>query len=102
MMGKEGVLSTFRGASSGSDIAVIEGVMGLFDSVESTSDAGSTVEIAKWLGAPAQLQFAFDAVRFEIERRIISLAVTQTPYSNLHADTHASRRVRPPSSARPL
>jgi cobyrinic acid a,c-diamide synthase len=55
MMGKEGVLSTFLEASSGSDIAVIEGVMGLFDGVEPTSDAGSTAEIAKWLGAPVIL-----------------------------------------------
>jgi cobyrinic acid a,c-diamide synthase len=55
MMGREGVLSTFQSASSGSDIAVIEGVMGLFDGVVSTSDAGSTAEIAKWLGAPVVL-----------------------------------------------
>ncbi len=55
MMGREGVLATFQSASSGSDIAVIEGVMGLFDGVVSTSDAGSTAEIAKWLGAPVVL-----------------------------------------------
>jgi cobyrinic acid a,c-diamide synthase len=34
---------------------VIEGVMGLFDGVEPTSDIGSTAEIAKWLGAPVLL-----------------------------------------------
>jgi cobyrinic acid a,c-diamide synthase len=55
MMGREGVLSTFQSASRGSDIAVIEGVMGLFDGVDSTADAGSTAEIAKWLGAPVLL-----------------------------------------------
>jgi cobyrinic acid a,c-diamide synthase len=55
MMGKESVLSTFHNAAKDSDVAVIEGVMGLFDGVESTSDAGSTAEIAKWLGAPVLL-----------------------------------------------
>ena len=55
MMGREAVLSTFEAAARGSDIAVIEGVMGLFDGVEPTSDAGSTAEIAKWLGAPVVL-----------------------------------------------
>ncbi len=55
MMGREGVLSTFRNAARESDIAVIEGVMGLFDGVDATSDAGSTAEIAKWLEAPVLL-----------------------------------------------
>ncbi|MES1260934.1 MAG: cobyrinate a,c-diamide synthase, partial [Acidobacteriota bacterium] len=55
MMGREGVLSTFQSASQGSDIVVIEGVMGLFDGVEPTSNAGSAAELAKWLGAPVLL-----------------------------------------------
>jgi cobyrinic acid a,c-diamide synthase len=55
MMGRDGVLSTFHGATVDADIAVIEGVMGLFDGVEPTSDSGSTAEIAKWLGAPVLL-----------------------------------------------
>ncbi len=55
MMGRESVLSTFVNAAAESDIAVIEGVMGLFDGVEATSNAGSTAEIAKWLGAPVLL-----------------------------------------------
>jgi len=55
MMGRDGVLSTFQRAAVNVDIAVIEGVMGLFDGVEPTSDAGSTAEIAKWLDAPVLL-----------------------------------------------
>jgi len=55
MMGREGVLSTYQHAAQWSDVAVIEGVMGLFDGVEPTSNAGSTAEIAKWLGAPVLL-----------------------------------------------
>lgn len=37
------------------DIAIIEGVMGLFDGASGSSDAGSTAEIAKWLNAPILL-----------------------------------------------
>jgi len=55
MMGKEAVLRTFRCASAGADIALIEGVMGLFDGAGPTGDVGSTAEIAKWLKAPVVL-----------------------------------------------
>jgi cobyrinic acid a,c-diamide synthase len=52
MMGREGVLSTFERIASNADIAVIEGMMGLFDGATPTADEGSTAEIAKWLDAP--------------------------------------------------
>lgn len=55
MMGRETVLSTFTHASEGADIALLEGVMGLFDGASATSDEGSTAEIAKWLQAPVLL-----------------------------------------------
>jgi cobyrinic acid a,c-diamide synthase len=55
MMGREAVLSTFVNATTNSDIALIEGVMGLFDGLGADSDVGSTAEIAKWLGAPVLL-----------------------------------------------
>lgn len=55
MMGREAVLATFARASRGFDIAVIEGMMGLFDSATPTGDEGSTAEIAKWLDAPVLL-----------------------------------------------
>jgi cobyrinic acid a,c-diamide synthase len=55
MMGKEAVLATFRRASRDADIAIVEGVMGLFDGASPTSDEGSTAEIAKWLEAPVLL-----------------------------------------------
>ncbi len=55
MMGREAVLATIAHASQGADIAVIEGVMGLFDGVSPTSGEGSTAEIAKWLQAPVLL-----------------------------------------------
>lgn len=46
---------TFWTHLHGSDIGVIEGMMGLFDGVSGASDAGSTAEMAKWLGAPVIL-----------------------------------------------
>src|SRR5216683_5545303 len=55
MMHREGVIATFASASRGADIAVIEGMMGLFDSAAPTSDEGSSAEIAKWLDAPVLL-----------------------------------------------
>ncbi|MGO9451176.1 MAG: cobyrinate a,c-diamide synthase [Candidatus Binataceae bacterium] len=55
MMGREALLSTFARASEGADIAVAEGMMGLFDGAAADRDEGSTAEIAKWLGAPVLL-----------------------------------------------
>jgi cobyrinic acid a,c-diamide synthase len=55
MMGRDAVLATFARASRAFDIAIIEGMMGLFDSATPTGDEGSTAEIAKWLSAPVLL-----------------------------------------------
>jgi cobyrinic acid a,c-diamide synthase len=52
MMGRDAVLATFARGAAGADIAIVEGVMGLFDGASPTSEHGSTAEIAKWLGAP--------------------------------------------------
>lgn len=54
MMGIRGVTDTFCRASAGADIAVIEGVMGLYDGLEGTGRA-STAHIAKILKAPVIL-----------------------------------------------
>lgn len=54
MMGEEGVIDTFTRASAGADIAVIEGVMGLYDGLEG-EDTGSTAHVAKILGCPVVL-----------------------------------------------
>jgi len=49
------VRGIFQQAGAGAGIAVIEGVMGLFDGHGSTSDRGSTAEVAKLLQAPVIL-----------------------------------------------
>jgi len=50
MMGENGVRQIFEEASKGADIAVIEGVMGLYDGLEAT-DEGSSAHVAKFLTA---------------------------------------------------
>ncbi len=55
MMGREAVITTFVRAARSSDIAIIEGMMGMFDSATPTGEEGSTAEIAKWLAAPVLL-----------------------------------------------
>ncbi|MCX6690028.1 MAG: cobyrinate a,c-diamide synthase [Methanoregula sp.] len=54
MMGEDGVLDSFTRACEGADIAVIEGVMGMFDGVDG-SDLSSTAHVARLLQAPVIL-----------------------------------------------
>src|SRR5262249_56277682 len=55
MCGRERVLACVASYAADADVAVVEGMMGCFDGVDGRSDAGSTAEIAKWLGAPVVL-----------------------------------------------
>ena len=55
MMGQEYIRRLFIRASADADIAVIEGVMGLFDGADTDTLAGSTAEAALWLDAEVLL-----------------------------------------------
>src|SRR5204863_4416447 len=55
MMPPSRMLDVFCAAAASADIAVIEGMMGLYDGQSSTSDRGSTAEVAKILQAPVVL-----------------------------------------------
>jgi cobyrinic acid a,c-diamide synthase len=55
MCDRERVIATVGRRAADADLAVIEGVMGCFDGVDGASEAGSTAQIAKWLGAPVIL-----------------------------------------------
>jgi cobyrinic acid a,c-diamide synthase len=48
-------LRAFQNAAATADVAVVEGVMGLFDGYDGHSEAGSTAQMAKWLGLPVLL-----------------------------------------------
>ena len=49
------VRATFARHAQDSDIAIIEGVMGLFDGIDGVSDRGSTAQVAKIVNAPVIL-----------------------------------------------
>lgn len=55
LLGEDGVQELFQRNVQGADIAVIEGVMGLFDGFGGTSELGSTAHVAKVLQAPVIL-----------------------------------------------
>ena len=48
-------IDIFNRYGAGADVAVIEGVMGLFDGISGTHDQGSTAQMAKILGLPVIL-----------------------------------------------
>lgn len=54
MMGEDGVKETFENASAGADIAVIEGVMGMFDGLDG-SGISSTAHVIRILDSPTLL-----------------------------------------------
>ena len=55
MLPRETNLAIFARSAAGADVAVVEGVMGLFDGYDGRSEEGSTAQMAKWTGAPVLL-----------------------------------------------
>ncbi|MGH9973427.1 MAG: cobyrinate a,c-diamide synthase [Nitrososphaeraceae archaeon] len=55
MMGNNGIISTLQNAAIDVDVAIIEGVMGLFDGISGKSDFASTAYVAKILNTPVIL-----------------------------------------------
>ena len=52
MLSKSYNLKCFSNATQNAECAIIEGVMGLYDGYDGTSEAGSTAQMAKWLNLP--------------------------------------------------
>ena len=55
MLSREYNQELFLAAAADADAAVVEGVMGLFDGYDGKTEAGSTAQMAKWLGLPVLL-----------------------------------------------
>ena len=55
MLSKRYNLVTFSQSMCDKDLAIVEGVMGLFDGYDGRSEAGSTAQMAKWLNCPVIL-----------------------------------------------
>jgi cobyrinic acid a,c-diamide synthase len=55
MTKREYILELFHRTTKDADMAVIEGVMGLFDGSDPATSEGSTAEMARWLDAPVLL-----------------------------------------------
>ena len=55
MMPREENLRIFRAHTRAAEVAVVEGVMGMFDGYDGKTEAGSTAQMAKWLGLPVVL-----------------------------------------------
>lgn len=62
MLSRAQVLAAFRRHTADADVAVVEGVMGLFDGRDGVTEQGSTAQLAKWLGAPVLLVLDASAV----------------------------------------
>ena len=55
MLSRQYNTRVFNEKTRGLDIAVVEGVMGLFDGYDGLSESGSTAQMAKWLDLPVVL-----------------------------------------------
>jgi cobyrinic acid a,c-diamide synthase len=55
MLDQGTVRDVFKQGSAGADLAIVEGVMGLFDGASGSSGRGSTAELAGWLDLPVLL-----------------------------------------------
>ncbi len=55
MIPRRKIPSLFASGCQGADVAVVEGVMGVFDGIEGNSELASTSEVAKMLKAPVIL-----------------------------------------------
>lgn len=79
-MSEEAILCSFHRACQGADLALIEGVMGLYDSF-SPDGRGSTAWMARLLGAPVILMI-------NASRMTRSVAAMMTGYQRFEPDTN--------------
>ena len=97
LMGSRGVIESFQNACRDADVAIIEGVMGLFDGMSGKDDFASTAHVAKLLGAPVILvvdaakaarsvaAVALGFIQFDSRLKIVGIIA-----NNIASDKHAS------------
>ena len=97
MLSKDYNLESFGRNTKKSDIAIIEGVMGLYDGYDGKSEAGSTAQMAKWLGLPVVLVVdaksmarSAAAVILGFERFDPGLSFAGVIFNNLGSKRHQS------------
>jgi cobyrinic acid a,c-diamide synthase len=97
MLSPEANLERFARATTDADVAVIEGVMGLFDGSEGKSDRGSSAEVAKLLGLPVTLVIDASAMARSAAALIHGfrsfdpdLSVAGVILNNVGGDAHAA------------
>jgi len=95
MLSRRYNLDNFARYVQGADIAVVEGVMGLYDGYDGRSEAGSTAQMAKWLGLPVLLVVdaksmarSAAAVIMGFERFDPELTFAGTVFNNLGSPRH--------------
>jgi cobyrinic acid a,c-diamide synthase len=95
MLSKSYNLDNFARYAKGADIAVVEGVMGLYDGYDGKSEAGSTAQMAKWLALPVLLVVdaksmarSAAALIMGFERFDPGLAFAGTVFNNLGSPRH--------------
>ncbi len=99
MLPPERVRSLFTRAAHDADVAIIEGVMGLYDGADYDDESGSTAEVAKLLDAPVIV--VLDASRMARSAGAVALGYQrfdeQVPLAGFIVNRVAGRRTRPRS-----
>ena len=95
MLSKEYNLLSFVRSTEDAEFAVVEGVMGLFDGYDGRTEAGSTAQMAKWLGIPvillvdaASMARSAAAVVMGFEHFDPELSYAGVVFNNLGSDRH--------------
>ena len=96
-MGEEGVRETFFKKSRSADIAIIEGVMGLFDGRNDARATSSTAHIAMLLGLPvilvvdgSSMAQSAGAIVYGFENYMEGLQIAGVIFNNVAGATHYS------------
>jgi cobyrinic acid a,c-diamide synthase len=97
MMGEQGVRESFVNACEGADLAVVEGVMGLYDGLSGKDNFSSTAHVAHILRAPVILVLDASKAARSVAAGILgfmhfdtSIRIVGVIFNNVASDRHAS------------